>query len=566
MPRFKLISLFLLGFLLFFGGCGQPKNDPASFQIEEKGGYKVLTKYTGSDKTVVIPQDVAFIGSSAFADCDSLESVVIPKGVMVISGYAFMNCGKLKSVRIPGTVTRIGDGAFVACSSLKSLTIPKSVTDIAPDAFTGCESLKKWKIPKDHSEFKTSGDCLLSKDGKTLIMCPAASGDYRIPEGVTEIGEFAFSFCTSLTSVVIPKGVTKIGENAFSGCESLKSVVIPEGVMRIDHFAFLNCSSLESVVIPEGVKVIGSSSFEGCVSLNSITIPESMVKIGYQALQNCPKLTIRAPKGSEAERLAFTFDIPFEVYPKSEEAPVPPAETPAEEPPVLASAVKSYDPASFGILRMKGKTVLSKYLGSDANVVIPEGVEAIGSKAFFGCGFVKSVTIPETVTEIGPWAFAGCGALESVNIPPGVTKIEAGTFSGCKSLKNLEIPETVTEIGADAFKDCPSQKIRMPKEGTAAAIDVGNVEIVQPQEAELDVSGPIELPELPNQGKPGAKFQLSDDKEVFILPGQNTLKPQEKPGNASPYEDPAGNLSPIQTLQPQKPEGTIEVPVDLLTP
>ncbi|MBQ6108513.1 MAG: leucine-rich repeat domain-containing protein, partial [Thermoguttaceae bacterium] len=393
-------------------------------------------------------------------------------------------------------------------------------------------------------------------DGKTLIMCPAASGDYRIPEGVTEIGEFAFSFCTSLTSVVIPKGVTKIGENAFSGCESLKSVVIPEGVMRIDHFAFLNCSSLESVVIPEGVKVIGSSSFEGCVSLNSITIPESMVKIGYQALQNCPKLTIRAPKGSEAERLAFTFDIPFEVYPKSEEAPVPPAETPAEEPPVLASAVKSYDPASFGILRMKGKTVLSKYLGSDANVVIPEGVEAIGSKAFFGCGFVKSVTIPETVTEIGPWAFAGCGALESVNIPPCVTKIEPGTFSGCTSLKNLEIPETVTEIGADAFKDCPSQKIRVPREGTTAAIDVGNVEIVQPQEDEPEVKGLVELPELPNQGKPGAKLQFTEDGEGLVLPGQNTMTPR-------PYENPAGNLSPIQTIQPQKSEGTIEVPADL---
>ena len=66
-----------------------------------------------------------------------------------------------------------------------------------------------------------------------------------IPDSVTEIGEGAFSDCTSLESVEIPSSVTEIGVHAFSGCTSLSSVVIPDGVKKIGDYAFKDCNISE---------------------------------------------------------------------------------------------------------------------------------------------------------------------------------------------------------------------------------------------------------------------------------------------------------------------------------
>ena len=74
---------------------------------------------------------------------------------------------------------------------------------------------------------------------------------------VTDIGDGAFSDCTSLTSITIPNGVTSIGWNAFSDCTSLTSVVIPDGVTSIDDSTFYGCTSLTSITIPDSVTSIG---------------------------------------------------------------------------------------------------------------------------------------------------------------------------------------------------------------------------------------------------------------------------------------------------------------------
>ena len=87
--------------------------------------------------------------------------------------------------------------------------------------------------------------------------------------------------------------------------------------------------------------------------------------------------------------------------------------------------------------------VLESYKGKDSQVVIPEGVTAIGSDAFKGCTSLASVTIPDSVTEIGDWAFHCCTSLASVTIPGSVTKIGSLAFLFCKSLVSVNIPEGV---------------------------------------------------------------------------------------------------------------------------
>ena len=112
-----------------------------------------------------------------------------------------------------------------------------------------------------------------------------------IADGVTSIGQQAFSNCTSLTSVTIPDSVMSIGVLAFDDCTSLTSVTIPDSVTSIGNHAFVDCRSLTSVTIPNSVTSIGEYAFYDCTSLTSVTIPDSVTSIGNCAFASCTSLT-----------------------------------------------------------------------------------------------------------------------------------------------------------------------------------------------------------------------------------------------------------------------------------
>ena len=66
---------------------------------------------------------------------------------------------------------------------------------------------------------------------------------------MTSIGEYAFYWCDSLTSVTIPDGVTSIGSHAFEGRRALTSITIPDSVTSIGSGAFAGCVSLETLTV-----------------------------------------------------------------------------------------------------------------------------------------------------------------------------------------------------------------------------------------------------------------------------------------------------------------------------
>ena len=220
---------------------------------------------------VTIPASVTRIDMSAFCGCSSLTSVTIPDSVTNIGSYAFSECTSLTSVTIPDSVTRIGEYAFSECTSLTSVTIPGSVTSIGVGAFASCTSLTGIWVAEGSSYYASDASgVLFNKDMTTLVQCPGAFAAYTIPDSVTRIGERAFYYCTSLTSVTIPNSVRSIGKWAFRGCSSLTSVTIPNSVTSIDDGTFASCTSLTSVTIPNSVTYFGEWAFDDCTSLTDV--------------------------------------------------------------------------------------------------------------------------------------------------------------------------------------------------------------------------------------------------------------------------------------------------------
>ena len=232
--------------------------------------------------TYNIPQGITAIESRAFYDCKFLTGVTIPDSVISIGDWAFFSCDFLTSISIPDSVTSIGDCAFSLCDSLTSITIPDSVEQIGTNPFTVCSALKSISVSPEHPYFATIDGVLFRKADKALISYPAgiSSSTYTIPQGITAIGDSAFYYCDSLTSVSIPDSVTSIGDNAFYFCESLTSVTIPDSVTAIGNRAFYYCDSLTSVSIPNSVTSIGDYAFGDCSNL-TLTVPRNSYAAEY---------------------------------------------------------------------------------------------------------------------------------------------------------------------------------------------------------------------------------------------------------------------------------------------
>ncbi|MFR1848709.1 MAG: leucine-rich repeat domain-containing protein, partial [Hominilimicola sp.] len=121
----------------------------------------------------------------------------------------------------------------------------------------------------------TCGDNLTWKlDNGTLTI--SGTGEMKNYSGNLNQSAPWHSNIKSIKSVVIEKGVTNIGDYAFSWCNSLTSITIPNSVISIGRDAFDNCSSLTSITIPNSITSIGYGAFEACSGLTSVTIPNSL--------------------------------------------------------------------------------------------------------------------------------------------------------------------------------------------------------------------------------------------------------------------------------------------------
>jgi len=382
-------------------------------------------------------------------------------------------------------VVAIGYGAF-SCSDLASVTIPSSVTSIVTYAFNRCDEMTDIYVDQNNPKFSSVDGFLCSKDGRKLICCPAGkSGSLVIPGSVTEIEEYAFDFCKSMTSVTIPGSVTSIETNAFGHCESLTSITIPKSVSEIGNKAFYYCQSMTdidvdadnstyssvngilydkgvntlllcpggksgSVIIPGSVTSIGANAFSDCSSLTSITFPESLTSIGDDAFIYCYGLTSITFPESLTSIGAYAFCSCSKVISIT-----------------IPNSVTSIGERAF------------KSCKSLTDVTILGPVTEIMTETFYDCTALTSITLPGSLTSIGEAAFHWCRSLTHVTIPNSVTSIGKNSFLKCYGLQSVSMSASLTEIGVGAFQYCDLQSVSLPASLTSigeAAFD-GNSDL-----------------------------------------------------------------------------------------
>ena len=247
--------------------------------------------------SVSIPSSMINIGPAAF-DETPLISVNIQKGVTKIDFYAFRSCSSLSSITIPSSVESIGRNAFAYCTSLTSIEIPSSVTSIEGYAFSGCSSLMI-TVDSANPNYSSLGGSLYNKDKTALIRGAGKAVVDDISSSVTSIGGYAFSDCTSLTSITIPSSVTSIVSGAFSNCTSLTSITIPNSVTSIGNYAFNGCSSLTSITIPSSVTSIGDYAFQDCPSLKYIKMSGQTLSSSYSLQTTSGKVWVTSSSASK---------------------------------------------------------------------------------------------------------------------------------------------------------------------------------------------------------------------------------------------------------------------------
>lgn len=391
---------------------------------------------------IVIPDSVTTIGSYAFSGCTGLTRVVLPAGLTAIPDWCFNNCEKLPGIAIPETVTSIGSCAFRYCSALTAITLPQGLQTLGGNAFLYCENLPYVDVP----DTLESADYIIASDTTQLRCSIGSSAAYALSKKNNSFYNNGYRLC--YTYADRDGSVTGLALSKYEGTDA--ETRVPDGVTELWGFCFYENSVVTSVVLPESVVKIGGASFCDCKNLSSVTLPQGIVEIGNSAFAECPKLkVIDIPDGLQKAAWLAEDDVRLRCSFGSSAAFA------------LSKGGNSFCTGDFQMRYLfdedgnRNGLRLNKYLGTDAEVVVPDEVTETGS-AFRDCKTVTKVVLPAGLTKLESDIFSGCTALKEIAIPEGVTSIGDGAFRDCASLTELALPQGLKKIGSNAFIGCKS--------------------------------------------------------------------------------------------------------------
>lgn len=302
-----------------------------------KDKTKLIQYPVGNKRSAyTVPEGVKIIGKESFMDASALQEINLSDSVIQIDGNPFGGTGFFNNEEnweneelyindkylifaglnefISGAYevkegTKVIAGcAFMNCD-LTSISIPASVVSVGESALR-CPNLSKIIVAEDSKYLTSVENVLFTKDMSELVCYPAAKEEtsYVIPSGVKKIANYAFAL-SALNKIVFPEGLTEIGEFAFISSYNIKNITLPDSLVSVGHgafyylnietvnfgknlqtvgdYAFCVCNKLSSLDFPEGISKIGEYSFYSCVNLESVYIPDSIKEIDRMAFTNC---------------------------------------------------------------------------------------------------------------------------------------------------------------------------------------------------------------------------------------------------------------------------------------
>ncbi len=375
-------------------------------------------------KSLIIPNSVKTIRWGCFTNCTNLTQLTLPDGLENIEKYTFNGCTNLKGLTLPESLKSINEYAFYECPNLGHITIPNSVTSIDWTAFYKC-GIESLVLPNNLKTIPEAAFCDCDLKSVTLN------------EGLETIGNSAFSGC-SIKEISIPSTVSMIGELAFNRCEQLQSVTFGGGLKSIADGAFEYCTSLKSVSLPESLELLGGSAFQGCESLVSIIIPSGLKRLESRTFMDCSSLN-KVEFGNDSQ-LEYIGSECFAFCESLKEFDMPDKVAELEE---GENGIGIFEDSQ--ILRLKLSAALKSipnYLGLEESLTTLSFGEnsqltLIEEGAFLGYTKIKQIILPEGVKTIGSRAFDNCISLETISFPSTLKTIDGEVFHNCKAVKDI---------------------------------------------------------------------------------------------------------------------------------
>lgn len=284
-----------------------------------------------------------------------------------------------KTVTISGTGTmynrRIDYAPTLFYEDVQKVVIEEGITEVGNDAFSGCGEL--WRI--------TFSNTVLSLNGSSFKSCYSLES-VSFPSSLKYLRDGAFEDCSILKNVKFDSETVycEVGYATFRDCIKLKNVELTDNVNLCGGYCFQNCKSLEKIVLPSATTKIGTACFWGCSALKYADISSLKEDTGYSTFAGCISL----------------------------------------EEVVLSDELRTITNSFKDCTSLK-------------NINIPSSLESISFLAFDGCISLEEMHFPSSLKEIGNSAFANCTGLNTVTFGDGAIDLKVNAFQNCSNLKKL---------------------------------------------------------------------------------------------------------------------------------
>ena len=395
-----------------------------TYTTDSYGRVKITGVKDTSVTELVVPDFVYEIECGALKDCTSLVKLTVPfagnrsNGEYYTIGYAFgaksykqggaVLPETLKDITVTGGYSHnetLKTNAFYNCFHLTNITIDKGVKKIEKGIFFDCISLESLTLPFVGEREKDAPNYVFN----WAFSNGSKNQDVMKHAGSSNAGTY---HCDTYTMYSGFPSDSYIYYGYIPN--SLKTVTIKSGVLGA--YCFFGCEYIEKLVLEEGVTSIGNACFQACYKLSDIEFPSTIEEVSGQ----------------------FKNTFYGTPYYKN-----------------LDAQAKAEDSDGFIYL---GDKILAAYYGSEETVEIREGTVTIEDQAFSYSTNVKHIKCPESLRYVGVrshWAGTPTfpSTLESIELNEGLEVLGTFAFYGASNLTDITIPDSIKYVGYRAFEN-----------------------------------------------------------------------------------------------------------------